>query len=437
MLYHLDLETGSTTTLTTATEPARYEQVAWHPDGAWLFLLSDVGRDFMALCSLSSTGGSVQSVVALVHDIDGLALRPDGGLLAYTVNVDGYSRLVLRDTDQGAEREPRGNLDCQILNMTWSADGTMLAFVKSGPQHPADLYVWTVDEGDEPRRVTFSGHGGVPDASFVAPEIVRYQSFDDRHIPAYLYRPPAATSGAAVPVVIHIHGGPESQARPAFNPIFQFLVQRGFGLLVPNVRGSTGYGKAFGHLDDVERRMDSVRDIERAVAWLTEEGIADADRIAVMGASYGGFMTLASITTYPDLWAAAVDIVGLANFETFFEQTSVWRRAHRAREYGDPVKDRNFLRSISPIHKIDRVKVPMIVIHGKNDPRVPVGEAEQIVSTVRAQGGVVDYILFDDEGHGVAKLGNRITAYEAIAAFLERHLLTRGDPDRSHGPTPT
>jgi len=419
-LFVLDVQRGEASELTPHTGDARYEQVQWHPTNGLLYLLSDEGRDFMALCQKPASGGTLEPVVAPDHDVDGLALSPDGAMLAYTVNVDGYSRLVLRRVEGGKEHSPDGLPPCQIVELSWSNDSRMLAFVLSGPQHPAEIYVWNLAE-PLPRRLTFSGRGSIREASFIEPEVVHFPTFDGRHIPAYLYRP--APAGQLLPIIVHVHGGPESQARVAFNPIFQFLLHRGFGLLVPNVRGSTGYGKAYGHLDDVHLRMNSVRDLESAVGWLIDQRVADPNRIAVMGGSYGGFMTLAAITSYPDLWAAAVDIVGLANFETFFEQTSVWRRSHRAREYGDPVKDRDLLRSISPIHKIDRVKAPLIVIHGKNDPRVPVGEAEQIVRTVRQQGGTVDYLLFEDEGHGVAKLPNRIRAYEAIAAFLERHLL--------------
>ncbi len=188
---------------------------------------------------------------------------------------------------------------------------------------------------------------------------------------------------------------------------------------MPNVRGSTGYGKAFTHLDDVKLRMDSVADLARAAHWLRDQG---HERIAVMGGSYGGFMVLAAMTEYPELWSAGVDIVGIANMVTFLENTGSYRRRLREPEYGFLEKDRDFLESISPIHKAERITTPLMVIHGKNDPRVPVGEAEQIVQRVRENGGVVEYLLYEDEGHGLAKLKNRLDAYPRIAAFLEGHL---------------
>ena len=230
------------------------------------------------------------------------------------------------------------------------------------------------------------------------------------------------TARQGLPTVVEVHGGPESQRRPIWSAPIQYLAGRGFAVLAPNVRGSTGYGKAYSHLDDVRLRMDSVRDLAHAVEWLRANG-ADPRRIAVMGGSYGGFMVLSAITTYPDLWAAAVDIVGIANFVTFLENTGVWRRVLREAEYGSLERDRAFLEEISPIHHVERITAPLIVLHGANDPRVPVGEAEQIVETLRQRGRPVEYLRFEDEGHGLIKLPNRIAGYTAIGAFLERWLL--------------
>ena len=203
--------------------------------------------------------------------------------------------------------------------------------------------------------------------------------------------------------MVEVHGGPESQRRPIWSAAIQYLAGRGYAVLAPNVRGSTGYGKAYSHLDDVRLRMDSVRDLAHAVEWLRANG-ADPRRIAVMGGSYGGFMVLSAITTYPDLWAAAVDIVGIANFVTFLENTGAWRRALREAEYGSLERDRDFLEEISPIHHVERITAPLMVMHGANDPRVPVGEAEQIVETLRQRGRAVEYLRFEDEGHGLIKL---------------------------------
>src|SRR5258708_31842529 len=204
--------------------------------------------------------------------------------------------------------------------------------------------------------------------------IVHEPNFGGGEIPAFLYLPQNRQS-EELPIVIYVHGGPESQSRPIFNPVIQYFVAHGFGVLAPNVRGSTGYGYHFQSLDDVQLRMDSVADLQQAVFWLLKSGIADPLQIAVMGGSYGGFMVLSAITTYPDLWAGAVDIVGIANFLTFIENTGPWRRKLREAEYGSLENDRDFLEQISPIRYVDRIVTPLFVVHGANDPRVPVGEA--------------------------------------------------------------
>ena len=192
-------------------------------------------------------------------------------------------------------------------------------------------------------------------------------------------------------------------------------------MFVPNVRGSTGYGYEYQSLDDVRLRMDSVADLQHAALWLQNSGIADPRRIVVMGGSYGGFMVLSAITTYPDLWAAAVDIVGIANFVTFLENTGPWRRKNRETEYGSLENDREFLESISPINHVNKITAPLFVIHGANDPRVPIGEAEQIVTALRKRKVPVEYMRFEDEGHGLVKHANRLVAFPAIARFLDRY----------------
>jgi dipeptidyl aminopeptidase/acylaminoacyl peptidase len=220
-----------------------------------------------------------------------------------------------------------------------------------------------------------------------------------------------------------VHGGPEGQYRPTFQPLVAHLASAGFAVLAPNVRGSSGYGKTYVHLDDVRLRMDSVSDLAHAVHWLRQSGRVDPQRIAVYGGSYGGFMVLAALTNYPELWAAGVDLVGIANFVTFLQNTGTWRRHLREAEYGSLERDRAFLEEISPINKVDRIRMPLLVIHGANDPRVPIGEAEQMVAKLRSLGRTVEFLRLEDEGHQIAKLKNRLVAYPLVADFLRRHLM--------------
>jgi dipeptidyl aminopeptidase/acylaminoacyl peptidase len=226
-------------------------------------------------------------------------------------------------------------------------------------------------------------------------------------------------------VVVYVHGGPEGQARPHFDPGVQYLAASGYAVLVPNVRGSTGYGYEYQSLDDVRLRMDSVADLAAAVGWLGDQGIADPRRIAVIGGSYGGFMVLSALTTYPDLWAAGVDIVGIANFVTFLQNTGPWRRKLREPEYGSLEHDRDFLESISPIHHVNAITAALFVVHGANDPRVPIGEAEQIVAALQSRGIAVEYLRFEDEGHGLSKRANQVRAYPAIGRFLDAQVKHR------------
>ncbi len=222
--------------------------------------------------------------------------------------------------------------------------------------------------------------------------------------------------------IVWVHGGPESQALPRFAPVLSFMVGEGWRIVLPNVRGSTGYGRTYVHLDDVRRRMDSVRDLRDLVGALAAQGAAVPGRIGIVGGSYGGFMVLSSITTYPDLWGAAVDVVGIANFVTFLERTGPWRRKVREDEYGSLAHDREFLETISPIHHTDRIRCPLLVVHGTNDPRVPVSEAEQIVAEVRSRGVAVEFLRYDNEGHGLVRRENQVEAYARAAHFLSEYL---------------
>jgi dipeptidyl aminopeptidase/acylaminoacyl peptidase len=260
----------------------------------------------------------------------------------------------------------------------------------------------------------------------VSPELVRYPTFDkegaeERRIPAWFFKPRGAGEGP-MPAVVIVHGGPESQFRPYFNWFAQYLLSQGYAVLAPNVRGSTGYGKAYGHLDDVRKRMDSVADLAYGAKWLAAQAAIDSDRLVVYGGSYGGFMVLSSLTTYPEIWAAGVDIVGISNFVTFLENTSEYRRAHREAEYGSLANDRDFLQEISPLSHVDRIEAPLLVIHGTNDPRVPVSEARQLVSALEERGVPTELLVFEDEGHGLVKLKNKQVAYPAIVRFLAEQL---------------
>ena len=413
-LYMLDLSTGEASVLTPHEGDARFYGARLTPDGGSAYLATDRDGDFMRLAHLDLSTLDLAYLTPDNRDVEVLDLSRDGRYLLACRNVEGYSNLMLFSGE--GRRMPNLEVPEGIVGgFEFSPDSARLAFTLVGPTRNPDVWVMDLPDG-EARQITRSSTAGIPRGTFRRPHLVRYPTFDGREIPALLYEPDAENA----PVVVNVHGGPESQSRPAFAPVTQYLLHRGYAVFFPNVRGSTGYGKAYTHLDDVELRMDSVRDLAHAAGWLREKG---HQRVAVMGGSYGGFMVLAALTEYPELWTAGVDIVGIANLVTFLENTGSYRRGLREPEYGSLERDRDFLKSISPIHKAEKIRAPLMVIHGKNDPRVPVGEAEQIVESVRENGGTVEYLLYEDEGHGLAKLKNRLDAYPRIAAFLDEHLL--------------
>jgi dipeptidyl aminopeptidase/acylaminoacyl peptidase len=437
-LFEIDLETGEARRLVDADEDVRYTGCHYAPDGGSLYLITDWNADLLYVARLDLARGGLETLVAPEWDCETLSLSPDGQRLAYAVNIDGAREIQLLDLETGTTRTvPSISQDVPGLlaggPIAFSPDGKRLAFSYTLSTRTPDIYVWDL-EADRVQAVTRSSHGGVPVETFVAPTLVHYPTFDrdtsgnPRQIPAWLYRPAAAKDDGPLPVVVLVHGGPESQYSPAFHPVIQFLLQNGCAVLAPNVRGSTGYGKAYSHLDDVEKRMDSVADLAHAVHWLREQPAFDGERIVVYGGSYGGSMVLSAITTYSDLWAAAIDIVGISNLATFLENTSDYRRAHREAEYGSLSRDRAFLERIAPINHVDQIVAPLMVIHGANDPRVPLSEAEQLVEALKARDVPVEFLVFDDEGHGLVKLKNKLVAYPAMVAFLDKNL-RRQTPD--------
>jgi dipeptidyl aminopeptidase/acylaminoacyl peptidase len=413
---------GEATLLTPHAGEASIPQIVAARAGEMLYLRSNQDRDFTALVQLDLATRRQTAVVGPNWDVEALAVSADGSWLAYAINEDGFSRLVLREVATGAERAVAGMPAGVVSGPQWSPDGTRLVYALNGPQHPSTI--WVCDRQGIAAPVTETDIAPLDPASFVAPTTIRYSTFDGRAIPAFWYRP--RDRSGPWPVVVDVHGGPESQRRPEYAPVTQALLAARVAVLAPNVRGSTGYGKHYCHLDDRERRMDAVADLAAATAWLRDQPGVDPNRIGVMGQSYGGFMVLAALTTYPDAWAAGVDVVGIANFVTFLEQTGPWRRRTRAAEYGELPRDGDLLRSLSPLHRAEQITAPLLVIHGRNDPRVPLGEADQIVARLRALGRDVELLVFDDEGHGLVKRTNRIAGYGAVAAFLARTLREPG-----------
>ncbi len=420
-LFLVDVATGDTTLLTKHKGTAQFNSPRFTRDGRALYVISDLDREFLNLARIDLATRKLRFLEDKPWDMSLLALSDDGRVMVKGYNIDGYTELHIVELETEREIPPPKTAPGVISSVTFSRDGKKIAFTLNAPNQPADVWAYDLDSAAL-AQVTRSTLAGIPPETFVSPSVVRFKSFDGLEVPGLLYLPLGAEKGDRLPVIVNVHGGPESQATPVFSKVAQYFLHRGYAVYYPNVRGSTGYGKPYTHLDDVRKRMDSVKDLAEAARWLAREGYADEKRIAVMGGSYGGYMTLAALTTNPELWAAGVDIVGIANFVSFLENTGAYRKHLRTPEYGDPAKDLEFLKAISPLTHVDRIVAPLIVIQGANDPRVPRSEAEQIVAAVKARGGTVDYLLFEDEGHGVSKIPNQIKAYTRIGDFLDLSL---------------
>lgn len=457
-LYLIDIGTGKEQLLTPHKDATQYGGVSFLPDGKSLVLASDEGREFYTLANMrlknaanssdwSDKNRELKFIAGVANDVTGIAMSDSPSKIAFATNREGFSELWLQPIETDGKplvtfftgKMEQIPLPAKGVLGGLTVDRAQTTLVFSFSSATSSSEIWAYDmETKKLRQITRSDYAGVSQQTFVEPKLIKYRSFDGLEIPAWYYEPSRrrdftltvgpkgsdklGVTKETVPVIVSVHGGPEGQSRPGFNPLFQYYISRGYAVLDLNVRGSTGYGKTYTHLDDVEKREDSVKDLAFAAEWLKTKGGADPKRIAVVGGSYGGYMTMAAITLYPDLWAAAVGTVAITNWETFLTNTSGYRRRQREVEYGRLDKDIEFLRRISPIRKIDRIKTPLFVISGLNDPRVPYTEGEQMVNALKKRGAIVEYKLYNDEGHGISKLKNRLDLYPRVADFLDKYM---------------
>ena len=422
-MHLVDLASGADTLLTPHEGKAQGGWGELSPDGRTLYLLANLGRDREAFGTIdlsTATPGPIRYFAARDDAVaDEAALSRDGRLAALVWNAGGRSELEFYDTASGVRRPgPKLPFDLAFFP-TFSPDGRTLAVTGLAADRTTDIYLIDVASGGV-TRATESRHDGVDLARLVRPELIEYTAHDGVKLSGWLYRPRGLTG--PMPLVFSYHGGPEGQAFPTLFPDAQALVASGIAVFAPNVRGSSGYGKAFMAMDDGARRVDGVRDIESTTDALVAKGIADPRRLGIMGGSYGGYMVMAGVTEYPEMFAAGANLYGIVNFESFFRESEPWMAAISTTEYGDPKTEAAMLKSLSPIHKLDRVRTPLFVLHGANDTNVPVVEAEQIVASLRARGVPVKYTLFPDEGHGWRKEPNRVRSTTEIVAFFVEHL---------------
>ena len=412
-----------------------YGDAQWSKDGNGIYLTSDEGSEFQQLKYYDL---KTQKFAVLSQDIswnvEEFDLSNEGKVLAFVTNEDGIGRLHLLNLKTRKEMKiPKIPLG-QIYALQFSPEGDQLGMVLNTPQTPGDIYVLDIKKKKMVRWTT-SEVGGLKTEKFAVPELIHYETFDrvdgkPRMIPAFYYKPKNQAEGP-LPVLIQIHGGPESQYRPYFSSNIQYSVHElGIAVLAPNVRGSSGYGKSFLKLDNDYKREDSVKDIGKLLDWIAAQPELDASRVALRGGSYGGYMVLASMIHFDARLRAGIEIVGISNFVTFLENTKAYRRDLRRVEYGDErdPEMRKFLLNISPTTHAHKITKPMFIVQGLNDPRVPVSESEQMVEEIRKNDSPVWYLLAKDEGHGFSKKSNRDYYNNAAVLFIEKFLLESAQP---------
>ncbi len=433
-LVLVDLATRKETLLTPHEGPGSYSGV-FSPDGKVVWVSSNEKRDKTAFGRIVLGDGGKPGPIEI------LAARDDAELASFSIDDEGKTAVLIwnvagraemafvdllrRDMRAGPKRP--GDI---VFGVTWSRDGRTLAMAVSGATAPPDVYTLEGISSASPRftRITSSPHPGVDLSSLVSPSLLKFAAHDGEPLSGWLYRPRGAQGPG--PIVLSFHGGPEGQEIPSFRPDYQALVAQGIAVFAPNVRGSSGFGKRFVNLDNGALRVNAVKDIASCVDAVVKAGVADPKRIGIMGGSYGGYMTMAGLVEYPDMFAAGADLFGVVNFKTFFKHTEGWMAAISKIEYGDPDTEGEMLDRLSPLTRIDRVKAPTLVLHGANDTNVPVVEAEQVVDSLKKRGVPVAYVLFPDEGHGFQKLPNRIRANVELVRWFAKWLSVSGSSPR-------
>ncbi len=431
----LDLDTGALTLLAGGgSAPSSNSPIAFDDANEGFWFITDRGSEFRQLAWQPAAPGAEAEILTtgLNWDVGGAEISHDRRRIAFATNENGRSRVYLMNT-RTRDYRPVDNIPVgTAFGLTFSPDDRYLAMTLNTATSPSDTYVLELGRAPtaygELERWTFSEVGGLDTSAFISPQLIEYPTFDEvdgkpRQIPAWVYKP---RGPGPFPVVVSIHGGPEGQSRPTFSSTYQMWLDKlGVAVVIPNVRGSSGYGKTYLSLDNGFKREDSVRDIGALLDWIGTQRDLDADRIAVFGGSYGGYMVLASSVHYSDRLKAAVDIVGISNFVTFLENTQDYRRDLRRVEYGDERDPamRAHLQKISPLNNVERIRIPMLIVQGQNDPRVPVTESQQVVAALREQGQSVWYMNALNEGHGFRKKENRDVYQQATVMFLREQLL--------------
>ncbi len=430
-MYLYDRETGEMTHLTPHEGEVNYQPQTFSPDGSSLYYLTDEGSEFTYLVRRDLATGTTEIVEQPDWDIWYGYFSKNGKYLVIGINNDGRTEIRIYEADTMTPVDlpelPAGD----ITSVGFSRDEQVMAFYVSGSRFPRDLFVYDLS-GDEPSQLTNTLNPNVDSYDLVDGEVVRFTSYDGVEIPGVLYRPHQVSPEAKAPALVWVHGGPGGQSRVGYSGLIQYLVNHGYVIYAINNRGSSGYGKTFYQMDDRQHGEADLADCVASKEMLIATGYVDPERIGIAGGSYGGYMVLAALTLAPDEFAVGVDMFGISNWVRTLENIPPWWESFREALYdelGDPAEDGERLRRISPLFHAENIAMPMIVLQGANDPRVLQVESDEIVEAARANGVPVEYIIFEDEGHGFIKKENQLEGYAAILEFLDTYL--KGEPQET------
>lgn len=420
-MYLLDIASGEKQRIGNEQISARYESIQIMADGSTGYVLTDAGEETLYIGKFSFDQPEV--IEKLHHvakwDMENFTCAPDDKKAVYTLNEGGISSLYVFDLATEKSEKIEGTPNGVIQSISWMGNEAFICTIKT-PTMPGDCWKYSFST-NELERMTYVAKSEV-EKNWQEPELFTFSSFDGLEVP-YFYYGSTDPAGQNKPAVVYVHGGPESQTRADYNPVIQYLVHQGFTVVAPNVRGSRGYGRTYIQLDDARKRMDSVQDLVSLVDDLVVSRGVNKDKVGIIGRSYGGFMVLASLTHYPETWAAGVDIVGMSNLRTFLENTGAWRRRMREWEYGTLEHDTDFFEETAPLNHSHKIEAPLLIFHGRNDTRVPVSEAEQLYADMKKRGQDVEITIFDNEGHQTDKIENHITQNSEVVTFFKKHLL--------------
>jgi dipeptidyl aminopeptidase/acylaminoacyl peptidase len=422
VIYSADFVTGEIRRISPSGGEYNYHATDWSPDGRKLLVTSNRLNRHSNVALLDVATGEMEWITADTWECEGGQYHPSGRFVTYERNRDGNTEVFVYDLIIGARIDPLDRPGLSTLGQqVFSPSGDRMLFSYSGPCEPNDLHTYDIAR-QQTVKITNSMLAGMESESLVEPYLVRYESFDGREISAFLYIPHNLELGAIHPAIVSVHGGPSAQNLNGFNRTTQYLVNNGYIVIAPNYRGSTGYGKDFEELNRFDMGGGDLQDVVYAARYLETIGYVDPRKIAITGGSYGGYMTMMGLTKTPEIWAAGVAIVPFVNWFTELEHEDPILREWDLATMGDPVENRALYQDRSPINFIDRIRAPLLILAGANDPRCPKGESDQVAEAIRRRGGVVEYHFYEDEGHGFSKIENAIDSFQRTVAFLDKYV---------------